>query len=226
MSVEAISWALNVAPVPAGRGGQPSSACKLVLAGPASHAGPDGAGAFPSVATLVGYAGLSERTVCACLGRLAAGGIIAPCDPGIVAARIRRADRRPQGWDLSLTLVRGDLDDAAVAVPEHQRPGRGGRLGAAAQPEADGQADGVQSPHPVRPGGEVADNPAAGVQQLHPDARNGMPPAHRRGAAGAGTGCSGCTRTVHRTIPETGRRLRAYPWSAARGRGRRRRSRQ
>src|SRR6266581_8090536 len=53
VSVEAISWALNLAPVPADRGGQPSSACKFVLVGLANHAGPDGAGAFPSVATLV-----------------------------------------------------------------------------------------------------------------------------------------------------------------------------
>ena len=49
MSVEAISWALNLAPVPADRGGQPSSACKFVLVGLANHAGPGGAGAFPSV---------------------------------------------------------------------------------------------------------------------------------------------------------------------------------
>ena len=39
MSVEAISWALNLAPVPADRGGQPSSACKFVLVGLANHAG-------------------------------------------------------------------------------------------------------------------------------------------------------------------------------------------
>jgi Helix-turn-helix domain len=63
VSVEAISWALNLAPVPADRGGQPSSACKFVLVGLANHAGPDGTGAFPSVATLVRYTGLSERTV-------------------------------------------------------------------------------------------------------------------------------------------------------------------
>jgi hypothetical protein len=31
VSVEAISWALNLAPVPADRGGQPSSACKYLL---------------------------------------------------------------------------------------------------------------------------------------------------------------------------------------------------
>jgi hypothetical protein len=40
----------------------------------ANHAGPDGTGAFPSVATLV------------------------------------------QGWDLNLSLVRDDLDSAALAV--------------------------------------------------------------------------------------------------------------
>ena len=42
MSFEAISWALSLAPVPAGHGGQPSGACKLALVGLASHAGPDG----------------------------------------------------------------------------------------------------------------------------------------------------------------------------------------
>ena len=78
MSVEAISWALNLAPVPAHRGGQPSSASKFVLVGLANHAGPDGAGAFPSVATLVRYTGLSERTVRTCLDRLQAEGIILP----------------------------------------------------------------------------------------------------------------------------------------------------
>ena len=78
---------------------RPSSACKFVLVGLANHAGPDGAGAFPSVATLVRYTGLSERTVRTCLDRLEAEGIVSPCDPDIVAARIKRADRRPQGWD-------------------------------------------------------------------------------------------------------------------------------
>src|SRR6266568_2190590 len=82
VSVEAISRALNLAPVPADRGGQPSSACKVVLVGLANHAGPDGSGAFPAVHTLMRYTGLSERTVRACLGRLEAAGLIRPCDPG------------------------------------------------------------------------------------------------------------------------------------------------
>ena len=88
-----------------------------MLVGLANHAGPGGTGAFPSVATLVRYAGLSERTVRTCLDRLEAAGIVSPCDPDIVAARIKRADRRPQGWDLSLGLVRDDLDDAAPCRP-------------------------------------------------------------------------------------------------------------
>ena len=92
MTVEAISWALNLAPIPADRGGQPSSACKFVLVGLANHAGLDGTGAFPSVATLVRYTGLSERTGRTCLDRLKAAGIISPCDPGIVAARIKRPE--------------------------------------------------------------------------------------------------------------------------------------
>ncbi len=90
----------------------------------ANHAGPGGTGAFPSVA-LVRYTGLAERTVRTCLDRLAANGI-APCAPDIVAVGIKRADRRPQGWDLDLGLVRDDLDDAAVAVLGHRSPGPAG----------------------------------------------------------------------------------------------------
>ena len=167
MSVEAISWALNLAPVPANRGGQPSSACKFVLVGLANHAGPDGTAAFPPVATLVRYTGLAERTVRTCLDRLEAEDIISPCNPGIVAARIKRADRRPQGWDLNLSPVRDDLDDAAVAVLEHRFPGLGVRPAAAAQPGADGQADGVHSPHPVATRSAAVDNRPGGVQPLH-----------------------------------------------------------
>jgi hypothetical protein len=190
VSVEVISWALNLAPVPADRGGQPSSVCKFVLVGLANHAGPDGTGAFPSVATLIRYTGLSERTVRTCLDRLEAGGIVSPCDPGIVAARIMRADRRPQGWNLNLRLVRDGLDDAAIAVLEHQFPGLGIRLALAAPPGAKGQSDGVQSPHPGFGDGEAVDNRHTGVQQLHPrpgtgcnQRIDGVQRAHERGAA-------------------------------------------
>jgi hypothetical protein len=189
VSVEVISWALNLAPVPADRGGQPSSACKFVLAGLANHAGPDGVGAFPSVATLVRYTGLSERTVRTCLDRLEADGIIRPCDPDIIAARIKRADRRPKGWNLDLSLVHDDLDEPGAAAPASQSPIRRAGLAALRRPDHHGHSNGVQSPHPAaRP----VDNAVCEVQRLHPapptgcnQRTDGVQPARLRGAAAA-----------------------------------------
>jgi hypothetical protein len=186
MSVEAISWALNLAPVPADRRGQPSSACKFVLVGLANHAGPDGSGAFPSVATLVRYTGLSERTVRTCLDRLEAGGIIRPCDPDLVAARIKRADRRPQGWDLDLTLARDDLNEPGVTVPENQSPVRRAGLAPIERPHHERPPNGVQPPHPAG----LMDHLDHEVQQLHLAAATrcnqrtgGVQPTRPRGAA-------------------------------------------
>ena len=158
VSVEAISWALNLAPVPADRGGQPSTACKFVLAGLANHAGPDGTGAFPSVATLVRYTGLSERTVRTCLDRLEAEAIISPCDPDIIAARLIRADRRPQGWDLHLGMVRQDLTQADLVVLERQFPGLAASSAAMSQLSPDAGTGVVQPTHPAPGTGEPADN--------------------------------------------------------------------
>ena len=95
MSVEAISWAFNLAPVPRDHNGKRNPACKAVLIGLANHAGPDGKDAFPSVRTLVRYTDLSERTVRTALDRLEAEGTIRPCDPAVIAARIKRPDQRP-----------------------------------------------------------------------------------------------------------------------------------
>ncbi len=173
MSVEAISWALNLAPVPADRGGQPSSACKFVLVGLANHAGPDGTCAFPAVRTLMRYTDLSERTVRTCLGRLEAEGLIRSCDPAVVAARIKRADRRPKGWDLDLSLIRADLTEDDIAALEYQFPGLAARV-AAAQPDYDCHSDGVRSPHPGPDAPDApVDNVCVGVQLPHPDTGTG-----------------------------------------------------
>jgi hypothetical protein len=108
----------HLVPVPIEWDGQPSSACKFDLAGLANHAGPDGTGAFPSVATLVRYTNLAERTVRTCMDRLGAAGIILPCDPGHRRGTDQRADRRPKGWDLDLIQVRDHLGD----VDEGEEP--------------------------------------------------------------------------------------------------------
>ena len=123
-------------------------ACKIVLVGLANHACPDGTGAFPSVATLVRYTGLSERTVRTCLDRLEAARIIQPCDPDIVAARIKRTDRRPQGWDLNLAIVRDDLAAADIGVREHQFPGLGARLDSTGQAGPDAALQTAGRPEP------------------------------------------------------------------------------
>jgi Helix-turn-helix domain len=100
MSIESIVWALNGAPIPRER--RDASSLAVVLVGLANHADPDGRNAFPAVSTLVRYTRLSERTVRTCLDTLEALGLIRPSDPVIVAAYIKRADRRPQGWDLAV----------------------------------------------------------------------------------------------------------------------------
>jgi hypothetical protein len=173
VSVEAISWALNLAPVPRDRGGKPNPACKAVLIGLANHAGPDGKEAFPAVRTLIRYTCLSERTVRTALDRLEAEGIIATCDPAIVAAKIKRADQRPQGWDLAMHLVRDDLDEEDLAALERQFPGLTARvhaMRAAAGQLTDGTGHGVQQLHPAR---SPVDNPASEVQPLHPAGATG-----------------------------------------------------
>jgi hypothetical protein len=78
--------------------------------------GPGRQGNVPCVKRPVRYTCLSKRTVQTALDRLEAAGIIQPCDPAVVAAKIKRADRRPQGWDLAMHLIREDLDDEDLAA--------------------------------------------------------------------------------------------------------------
>jgi hypothetical protein len=161
MGVEAMSWALNLAPVPAEHNGQPSSSYAFVLVGLSNHAGPDRSGAFPSVRTLIRYPGLSERT---CLDRLEGAGLIQRCDLAVVAAKIKRAGRRPQGWDVALSLVRIDLDDAELRALEHSFLGLRERVAAAGAAAAGSPWSGVQQLHPA----EFADNSAGAVQRWQP----------------------------------------------------------
>ncbi|TVT52605.1 hypothetical protein FNH05_12690, partial [Amycolatopsis rhizosphaerae] len=135
MSVEAISWALTEAPIPRDR--RDASSLAIVLVGLANHAGPDGRNAFPAIATLSTYTRLSTRSVQYALRALEELDLIRASDPEIVAAYIKRADRRPHGWDLALER-RGptravDKSDASVDNPD-----------TAVQPLHPAQARGVQ----------------------------------------------------------------------------------
>jgi hypothetical protein len=67
MSIEAINWALNHAPIPTDR--KNASSLAIVLVGLANHADSEGRNAFPAVKTLVRYTRLKERTVSRVAGR-------------------------------------------------------------------------------------------------------------------------------------------------------------
>lgn len=100
MSIEAISWALNAAPIPRDR--RDASSLAMVLVGLANHADTDGRNAFPSLATLARYTRLSERSIRYALRTLEDLDLIRGSDPEIVAAHVKRADRRPNGYDLAV----------------------------------------------------------------------------------------------------------------------------
>jgi hypothetical protein len=121
--------------------------------------------------------------------------------PGIVAARIKRADRRPQGWDLNLGMVRDDLAEADVVKLERQFPGHAARLAIMARPGPDDQTNGgnhrTPRPEPASPwitprrGAAVAPRAGErgatispmgrnrrrhGVKRLHPNRPGNHPP--------------------------------------------------
>lgn len=203
MSVEAISWALNLAPVPTDAGGRRNPACKAVLVGLANHADPSGRDAFPSVRTLMRYTELSERTVRTALDRLEAAGVITSSDPAVIAAKIKRGGYRPQGWDLAMRLVRDDLDDDDLHALDGQFPGLAERVAPTratrsgvpvpapaptghrsvmpAAPPATDPADPVENTPPFvdNSPGRGVDDAAREVQLLHPCADQGC--NHRMG---------------------------------------------
>ncbi len=140
----------------------------------------------PSVATLVRYTGLSERTVRTCLDRLEAEGIIAPCDPDVVAARIKRADRRPLGWNLNLSLVHDLADKLGAAAPEGQLSARQSLPTERLRRVYEGHS-GAQPSHLAA---NPVDKSTGGVQPTRPAAGtrcnqrgDGVQPVQRRGGA-------------------------------------------
>ncbi|QFZ17552.1 helix-turn-helix domain-containing protein [Saccharothrix syringae] len=114
MSIEAVSWVLNSAPIPRDR--RDASSLTVVLLGLANHADPAGRNAFPAVSTLTRYTRLSERSVQYALRALEELDLIRPSDPTIVAAYVKRSDRRPRGWDLAVHRCEGAVDNPADGV--------------------------------------------------------------------------------------------------------------
>lgn len=114
MSIEVINWALTRAPIPRDR--RDASSLAVVLVGLANHADPDGRNAFPSLARLAWYTRLSERSVRYALRALEELGLIQPSDPEIVAAYVKRADRRPNGYNLAVHHVGSAVDEGQTLL--------------------------------------------------------------------------------------------------------------
>lgn len=125
MSIESISWALNHAPIPRDR--RDASSLASVLIGLANHADPFGRNAFPSLSILTRYTRLSERSVRYAIRALEELDLIRPSDPEIVAAYVKRADRRPNGYDLAMerTESPGGQLRSRGADTAARRPARG-----------------------------------------------------------------------------------------------------
>lgn len=88
-----MSWALSQQIVT-------DQAARHVLLCLANYADRDGRGAFPSVQALMSDTGLSERSVRYKLDSLQKAGLIKSGDPAIVAAYIKRGDKRPACYDI------------------------------------------------------------------------------------------------------------------------------
>lgn len=140
MSLRAILWALNDAPVD-----DPTDA--LILTALAERAGEDGTAAWPAISEVAYRARCSVRTVHRRLPTLIEQGVLTLGDQRLVE-HLRR-DRRPVVYDLNLALVRGDSltpRDADGVTPE---AGRGDT----------GDADGV-TPVSDKPSMNPTDEPS------------------------------------------------------------------
>ena len=186
VSIEAINWALTLAPIPCGR--RDASSLAIVLIGLANHAGPDGTNAFPSIGTLSQYCRLSERSVQYALRGLEELGLICPSDPDIVAAYIKRADRRPKGWNLAIHKGAQTLHpagpDGVQTVPPH----------------------GVHTLHPNHP--LTVLEPKTGFRPCADSATDAMANRSPRASCGStGTAnCGSCAHAVIRMPAPPGRR--------------------
>lgn len=112
MSINAIHWALNDR--------HDLSNLAIVLVGLASHADPNSRNAFPALAGLTCQRRLPKRSARCPLRTLEELDLIRLLDPKTFAAYMKRADRRPNGY--SLSLHRGEVAENNSVELEEQTP--------------------------------------------------------------------------------------------------------
>ncbi|MYW94200.1 helix-turn-helix domain-containing protein [Amycolatopsis rubida] len=160
MSIEAINWALKHARIPTDR--RDSSSLAVVLIGLADHADPEGRNAFPSLTTLTVYTRLSERSVRYALRNLEQLGLIRSANPMIVAAHVRRDDRRPNGYDLAVAAPSGQS-----AHRKHRSSSNTASNAGHSRPHA-GSHEGRTEPRRAANNAAARGNPAPEPSMRHP----------------------------------------------------------
>jgi hypothetical protein len=157
-------WALKKAPVPAN-----DPVAHLVLIAYADHANDDGTAAWPSVATVAGYARCSPRTVHTKLRLLLDHGLIRPGDQQLVDHL--PANRRPVVYDLVMGAP-GHREAAATGPIGYETAGQPGvkilhpRTGPLEAVAVDNPESGVKPASPQNTG--PVDNPLSGVKPASP----------------------------------------------------------
>lgn len=149
MSVESISWALNL------EDDRLTAVDRLVLIGIANHDG-DG-GAWPSVATLARYAAVQERSIGRSLARLEEIGYITRHVQQGGTTRTR-AGQRPNLYELHRTPDRPVTPDRTVTPPPTEESG---------VPPTDGSGEPSIEP-PVEPSNPPNPPQAGGVSEITP----------------------------------------------------------
>lgn len=120
MSIEAVSWALNEAPVE-------DDGPAAVLLGLANHADPDGRDAWPSVERLAYYARMSPRSVRRHLGKLLNDHVIEVDEDTRGRDAKTRADQRPTVYRLRMDRKRETFKERRDRQRRETEEALGGR---------------------------------------------------------------------------------------------------
>lgn len=178
MSIEAIDWALNHAPIPTDR--KDASTLAITLIALANHAGPDGRDAFPSVERMMRYTRLSRRTVQRSLRSLEELGLIRAGNTRVRDAKIPEANARPLVYNLVLfaSLSTGPDEERQDDAPLTSKGRQQKRLGASTA--TNGGVTTTPKPSFNRPGNRPAPSSPDGRSAARPvcgqcDARDSDP---------------------------------------------------
>ncbi|MDT0377309.1 helix-turn-helix domain-containing protein [Streptomyces sp. DSM 42041] len=223
MSTDAVTWAMDEAPMLRTAKGKNDSTARHVLQALAEFAHEDGSNAFPSVAKLQHRTGYEERTVQKALRRLEDGGLITPTGTvyGCTRYQLHLHKLRPTSdWEDLIAKRDAQRATGAERVRRHRAK--------AVTPSEDVTHSDAVTPEPVEPPVTASDDVRNGLEERYvthsDDVRNGArtplttkeppweppgtetPPHGRRPPTGSrGTGGGGFAAADENSAPPSSR---------------------